>query len=231
MRATIIGTIGAAIMASVSPGLGHASPSAEPTTSCADIEVIFARGTFEPAGVDAVGQAFAEALQARSGTQSVEVYAVNYPASLDFARAADGVIDAGNRVRDIAAWCPRTKIVVGGYSQGAAVAAYLTADTLPVGYALPQGITDTLPPEAAAHIDAVALIGKPSRAFLNVIYRDAPPIAIGAAFGDKTIDLCAAGDPVCAVGGGDRAAHSAYLVNGMTDAAAEFASARLTGRP
>ncbi|WP_235849610.1 cutinase family protein [Mycolicibacterium doricum] len=57
-----------------------------------------------------------------------------YPASLDWPRAADGVTDASNRVRDIVATCPDTKMVLGGYSQGAAVMEGATADQIPLGY-------------------------------------------------------------------------------------------------
>ncbi|WP_254848171.1 cutinase family protein, partial [Mycobacterium avium] len=35
--------------------------------------------------------------------------------------AADGISDAGAHVQQMAANCPRTKMVLGGYSQGAAV--------------------------------------------------------------------------------------------------------------
>ncbi len=85
---------------------------------CPDVEVVFfARGTFEAPGVGATGQAFVDALRAKTPGKSVDVYAVNYPASLDFATAADGVIDASNKVIATAANCPDTKVVLGGYSQ------------------------------------------------------------------------------------------------------------------
>src|SRR6195952_3040686 len=86
---------------------------------CAHVEVVFARGTFEAPGLGYVGDAFVDSLRAKTG-KSVDVYGVNYPASLDFAAAADGIADAGNKVRDLAATCPNSKIVLGGYSQGAA---------------------------------------------------------------------------------------------------------------
>ena len=69
---------------------------------CPDVEVMFARGTFEPAGVGATGETFIDSLRAKVGTKSLGVYPVDYPASLDFARAADGVIDASHRVEDLA---------------------------------------------------------------------------------------------------------------------------------
>jgi cutinase-like protein len=99
--------------------------------SCANVEVVFARGTFEPAGVGATGQAFVDALSARLPGRSVDVYAVNYPASLNFGQATDGIADASNRIQSIAAACPPTKIVLGGYSQVAAVAGYTTTSAVP----------------------------------------------------------------------------------------------------
>ena len=49
-----------------------------------------ARGTFEPPGIGFVGEAFVDSLRTLAGGKSVDVYPVNYPASLDFATAADG---------------------------------------------------------------------------------------------------------------------------------------------
>jgi hypothetical protein len=43
------------------------------------------------------GRAFVDALTARLGDRPIDVYPVNYPASLDFVTAADGVVDAGKR--------------------------------------------------------------------------------------------------------------------------------------
>jgi cutinase len=71
--------------------------------SCPSIEVVFARGTFEAPGVGATGQAFVDALNARLPGKTVDVYAVNYPASLDFGQAADGIVDASNKIETIAA--------------------------------------------------------------------------------------------------------------------------------
>ncbi|MDT5154565.1 MAG: cutinase [Mycobacterium sp.] len=207
---------GSAVVASP----GYAAP-------CPDVEVVFARGTFEPPGVGATGQAFVDALQARTGAKSVDVYPVNYPASLDFATAADGVIDAGNKVRDTATNCPDTKIVVGGYSQGAAVAAYLTEDAIPNGFNLPPGLTGPMPPWVAQHVAAVALFGKPSSGFLQMIYTGAPPINVGSRYTSKTTDLCIPDDPVCSPGGSDNGAHGMYIADGLTDQAADFAAKKL----
>ncbi len=195
--------------------------------NCPDVQVVFARGTFEPPGVGGTGAAFVDSLRTKAGAQSVDVYAVDYPASLDFATAAQGVIDASNKVRDVAATCPDTRIVLGGFSQGAAVAAYLTADALPEGFALPAGITGPMPPSVADHVAAVALFGKPSSGFLQMIYTGAPPITVGSRYVGKTIDLCIPTDPICSPAGSDNAAHSLYGVDGQTDQAAVFVASKL----
>ena len=135
---------GVAAAALLSPSVTPPSASAAP---CTDVQVVFARGTFEAPGVGGVGQAFVDSLRSKIGDKSMDVYPVNYPASLDFATAADGVIDARNKVQDVANTCPNTEIVLGGFSQGAAVAGYITADAVPPGFTLPQGITGPMPSE------------------------------------------------------------------------------------
>jgi cutinase len=219
-----LGVAAVASSALLSPLITIPSASAAP---CPDIEVVFARGTFEPPGVGGTGQAFVDALRAKVGGKSLDVYPVNYPASLDFSTAADGFIDATNKIRDVAATCPNTKMVLGGYSQGAAVMAYATEDAVPSGYAMPAGI-GPMPPEVANHVAAVALFGKPSSGFLQMIYTGAPPITVGQLYTDKTTDLCIPEDSVCAPGGNDSAAHNLYPVNGMADQAADFAARRLS---
>ena len=196
---------------------------------CPDVEVVFARGTFEPPGVGATGQAFVDSLRAKTNGKSVDVYAVNYPASLDFATAAAGVIDASNRVIEMSQKCPDTKIVLGGYSQGAAVAAYITEDAIPEGYTPPPGMNGPMPPSVADHVAAVTLLGKPSSGFLQLIYTGAPPISVGPRYAGKTLDLCIPEDPVCSPTGGDNGAHGAYTIRGLTDQAAEFVVSKLPG--
>lgn len=195
--------------------------------SCAAVEVVFARGTFEAPGVGATGQSFVDALSARLPGETVEAYGVDYPASLNFGQAVDGIADAANKIQSIAAHCPSTKIVLGGYSQGAAVAGYTTASSVPAGVVLPAGLSGPMPASVASHVAAVAMFGTPSDWFLGLADRSAPPITIGDLYAGKTIQLCATGDPVCFPGGLDRAAHSSYKSNGMTDQAADFVATRL----
>ncbi|MGK2883059.1 MAG: cutinase family protein [Mycobacterium sp.] len=201
-------------------GLAVVPIAAASAAPCPAVEVVFARGTNESAGVGSIGQGFVDSLQAQAGGQSVSTYAVQYPATIDFPRAVEGVDDAGAHIQATAADCPDTRIVLGGFSQGAAVAAFTTAAVVPQDYAG----REPLPAEIADHVAAVVLFGKPSPRFLSVI--DAPDIAIGPLYADKVIDMCATGDPVCS-GGSEGSAHGSYVANGMASQAASFAVARL----
>ncbi len=207
-----------------------AAPAAS-AAPCPDVELVFARGTFEPAGVGGTGQAFVDSLRTKLGDKSLEVYPVVYPASLDFQTAADGVIDASNKVQATAAECPDTKIVLGGFSQGAAVAGYLTADSVPDGFQMPTGLTGPMPPAIADHVAAVALFGKPSTGFLQMVANTAPPITVGHLYASKTADLCIPEDPVCSPAGGDSNAHNLYPANGLTDQAADFVAQKVSSAP
>jgi cutinase len=194
--------------------------------ACANVEVLFARGTNEAPGVGATGQAFVDALNARMPGKSIAVYPINYPASLDFGQATEGIVDASNTIQSIAASCPATKIVLGGYSQGAAVAGYTTADSVPAGVDVPAGL-GPLPASVASHVSSVVLFGTPDPWFMNLVAHDAPPINIGSAYAPKTLQLCATGDPVCFPGGLDRSAHSSYKDNGMAVQAADYVASKL----
>jgi cutinase len=200
--------------------IGIASAAAGP---CPDVEVVFARGTNEPPGVGGIGQAFVDSLRAQVHSKSVGVYAVNYPATTDFPTGVDGVIDASAHVRDMAANCPNTRMVLGGFSQGAAVMGFVTANVVPDGV-VATDVPNPMPPAVADHVAAVALFGKPSERFMRVIGE--PPVAIGPLYAAKTTTLCAADDPVCS-DGGDWAAHDSYAVDGMVGQAASFAASRL----
>lgn len=225
LYAMAVGATVAALVIGPSPAQANGAPAAESIADCADVEVVFARGTFESPGVGRVGEPFVEALSQRLPGRIIGVHAVNYPASLQFDRAVEGIVDASNHLHDLKARCPATEIIVGGYSQGAAVSGYVTSATVPAGYAL-----TALSPDVADSIAAVVLFGKPSPEFLRLLQQNAPSIEIGPAFVAKTIDLCAPRDPVCESGGLDRAAHSAYAVNGMAGQAADFVVDQLRSR-
>jgi hypothetical protein len=219
--------------------LSAPAPSAS-AQSCPDVEVVFARGTSEAPGVGMVGQSFVNSVQSQVGNRSVAVYPVNYEASSDFGNrlefvrsVVDGVRDAAIHVQDTATNCPNTRIVLGGYSQGAVVSGYATANDLPrrdipadlVQYA--WYAPKPMPLSVANHVAALVLFGKPSSQFMSEI--GAPPIPIGPAYAPKTIEMCVPDDTICngAAGGGPTIAHITYGMNGMADQAASFAVGRL----
>lgn len=203
-------------------------PGAVPIASaapCPDIEVVFARGTTEPAGPGFVGQDFVDSLRAQVGDRSVALYPVNYPAIDNWPTGVIGVNDASAHIRQVAAECPDTKIVLGGFSQGAAVAQLVTADAAEVPpNSFAYGTTTSLAPDVADHVAAVALFGKPNARFLGLIGQ--PNVPVGGAFTSKTISLCAVNDPICS-DGLDFVAHNSYPANGMVAQAAAFVAARL----
>nr|WP_304442338.1 cutinase family protein [Mycobacterium sp. E1747] len=190
---------------------------------CPDIEVVFARGTNEPPGVGRVGQSFVDTLRSHVGGRSLGVYPVDYPATTDFPRAVDGISDAGAHVEHMAASCPRTRMVLGGYSQGAAVIGFVTESSVPDGVHLVQAL-QPMPAGVSSHVAAVALFGKPSSQFMSII--NEPPVAIGPPYAGKTIELCVPGDPICS-DASNPLAHRQYVEAGMVDQAADFAAGRI----
>jgi cutinase-like protein len=202
--------------------LGVSIPSAS-AADCPDVEAVFARGTTEAPGVGAIGQAFIDSLQSKVGPKSFRVYAVDYPATTDFPTAVDGIRDAGNHVESMAATCPKTKMVLGGYSQGAAVMGFVTSAAIPDGVDAAD-VPKPMPPDVANHVAAVTLFGTPSNRFMDRV--GAPPVVIGPLYQPKTIELCATDDPICS-DGGDWAAHAAYADDGMVDQAANYAASHL----
>jgi cutinase len=201
-----------------------AIPSA--LAECPDVQVVFARGTGEPPGVGGTGQAFVDNLRSRVGGKSLDVYPVNYPASNDWETGLDGIRDAGFHVQDMARTCPNTRMVLGGYSQGAAVMGFVTSAAVPDGVD-PATVPKPLDPAVANHVSSVVLFGMPNVRAMNFLNQ--PPVAIGPLYQPKTIKVCAPEDPVCS-DGMNFAAHNTYASNGeMIDKGAAFAASHLNG--
>ncbi|WP_372516649.1 cutinase family protein [Mycolicibacterium flavescens] len=195
------------------PGPVAAPVQAPQSSSCSDIEVIFARGTDDTPGLGTPGTAFVNALRGMVGGRSLTSYAVNYPASYDFLAAADGAADATNRIAMMAQQCPSTRLVLGGYSQGAAVMDML-AGVPPLGNKIGSiGSAPPLPGSLVPNVAAVAVFGNPAAKFSNPITR--------SVFAGRAIDLCKDGDPICSRGR-NPFAHNDYVTSGLVQQAASF---------
>jgi cutinase len=202
--------VGAAVVATAwaLPLVHLPTAAADP---CPDVEVVFARGTTEPPGPGGVGQAFIDSLRSQLAGRTVGVYPVNYPASRDFGTSTPaGAQDASAHIQAMASTCPNTRLVLGGYSQGAGVIDLSTT---------------TAPPQVADHVAAAALFGAPHSAFADSL-SPGPLPSIAPQYTDKTIDLCVPNDPICS-DGRDMRAHTAYVETGMVNQAATFAASRI----
>ena len=170
---------------------------------CPDVQVFFGRGTDEPPGLGQVGDVFVQNLRDRTG-RDIAASGVNYPAHQDI---GPGVSDLTAQLNSFAGRCPNTRIVVGGYSLGAAVAN--------------QVLNSSLAPGVDDRIAAVVVFGNASR-LLNV------PLTPGPEFAGRFIDMCNPGDPICS-GGPFAPSHLqlAYVAGGGVNAAVDFTISKL----
>lgn len=179
---------------------------------CPDIEVVFARGTNEPPGLGSVGAPFVDDLRARVAPRTVDAAAVEYPATNDFNVSTPAGTDASRTlIESIAATCPNTKLVLGGYSQGAAVI---------------ELATNEASPQTAEHVAATALFGTPRTSFSGLLAGRALP-TLTPQYAANSIDQCNQGDPICWEGGWDMGAHVSYVQSGKVAQAADFVAGRL----
>ncbi len=203
--------LAAAVVSAAAVVIGGPAPSAA-AQACPDVQVVFARGTGEPAGIGRVGQAFVDALRPQIGPRTLAAYGVNYPATYDFAMASDGAVDASAYLVNLVQSCPGTRIVLGGFSQGAAVVDML-AGVPPLGNRL-GAVGPAIPAGVAPNVAAVAVFGNPATKFGN-------PVSADGIFAGRAIDLCKDGDPICS-DGRNPFAHSDYVSAGLTNRAAGF---------
>jgi len=209
--------IARALLAGLATGAAASSlPAVAPAAladPCPAVEVAFARGTGQPPGVGNVGQAFIDSLGSQLAGGPLAVYPVNYPATQAFsASAQDGANDLVAHVRDMIGRCPDTRLVLGGFSQGAGV----------VDLAAPA-----LPSQAVNRVAAIAVFGNPTSPLArNLSGAVFPPI--GPPYAAKTTDVCADGDPACS-DGGNVMAHGSYVQSGLAAQAATFVATRLQG--
>jgi cutinase len=218
-----VGLAGAALLAAgllIAPALAPfpaGGPIPKASAGCPDAEVDFARGREEAPGVGEVGQAFINSLQSKVPHMTIGSYGVNYPADVSITKGSN---DMSAHVQQMAASCPNTKLVLGGYSLGAAAADVVIAMNKP-GF----GYTDPLPPAMDQHVAAVALFGNATQRVVGDVPGPSP------AFAGKIVDLCAAGDPICTPGVHDLHWSShlqpSYVTSGLVDQAASFVAGKL----
>nr|WP_218617567.1 cutinase family protein [Cryptosporangium aurantiacum] len=199
----------AAVVATSVTGLAMtASPA---TAACADVEVVFARGSTELPGLGIVGTPLVRAIQQNLPGKTVTSYAVNYAANVSQTSAGPGATDMSNHVKQVAAQCANTVFVLGGYSQGASVT------DIAIGIRTFLGTGGTIPTNLAPRIKAITVFGNPLRLYGQNINTASP------LYGSRARDVCATGDPVCG-GGFNALAHLSYPTNGSVTSAAQFAA-------
>ena len=212
--AVVLAAVGVIAPAAVrTPGL---IPSA--SAACPAVEVIFARGRLESPGVGVLGNAFISALRSKS-KKNIGVYAVQYPADNQIDVGAN---DMSGHIQSMMNNCPDTRLVLGGYSLGAAVTDVVLA--LPFDF---FGFKAPMPPGADQHIAAIALFGN-GAAWVGPITNFNP------LYGERTIELCHGADPICNPADPDTwednwPAHlaNAYIQGGMANQAADFVAGRI----
>src|SRR6201996_1990928 len=189
------------------------APAAIPLAAadgCPDAEVVFARGTGEPVGPGGPGQAFYDSLTNQLPGKSITLYAVDYPSTTDYANSAkEGAANEVAHVQGTVANCPKTKVVLGGYSQGAGVA---------------DLTSHQLTPQVASHVAAVALFGNPQSSYAKGLADNQIP-PLDPSYSPRTIDICLPNDNICAEGG-SIIAHLGYVPD-ATNQAATFVAQKL----
>ncbi|MDQ1050766.1 cutinase family protein [Streptomyces sp. V4I2] len=199
-------------------GAGLATVSAPTATAapCTDVEVVSARGTFEPGTLGfIVGDPVYSALQKKITGKTLSSYGVDYPANLSLTSAAQGNRDLVDHVTSQAAACPNQRFILVGYSQGANVvdnSIGISSAGAVVGSPIVASISAALEPK----VSAVLLFGNPIRAIGK---------SVTGTYQSRTLDICAGGDPVCESGGGDTGAHLSYRDN--AEEAATFAAGKV----
>ena len=208
-------TFTAAVLPCGSPGAARSAAAA----NCPDVEVVFARGRLESPGPGVLGNAFINALDSKVAGRSIGVYAVKYPADTEVDVGAN---DMSRHIQYMVNNCPNTRLVLGGYSLGAAVTDVVLAVPMSA-----FGFDSPLPAGTDQHIAAVALFGNGSQ-WLGPITNFNP------VYNDRTIELCHGADPVCNPADPNTWQNNwpqhlanAYIQAGMANQAADFVASKL----
>jgi cutinase len=221
---TIAGATGKAVAAMFvtavvvfSPTAAVAAPPAVSGTDdgCPDVELIFARGTGEPAGLGSVGIPFVADLAAVLPGRTLRSYGVNYPAQIWQTTAEVGAVDLVDHIGAVARVCQDATFVLGGYSQGALVV------DVAIGVLRMGDMTSSIiPPNLSPRIVAAVVFGNP----LGLMGRTIA--ASSEVYGPKTMEFCNTGDPVCGAGF-NVIAHTRYSTDGSTATGARFVAQKV----
>jgi len=216
MRKTRLLAAAAALVLSTASLIVAPAASAQ---ACPQAELIFARGRIESPGAGVIGNALISALRDKTG-KDIDLYAVKYPADTEVDIGAN---DMSQRVQYMTRNCPDTRLVLGGYSLGAAVTDVVIA--VPIAA---FGFKNPLPDGADQHIAAVALFGNGSQ-WVGPIANFTNP-----ALRDRIVEMCHGEDPICNPTAPENwqdswPAHlaSAYVGAGMVNQAADFIAGRI----
>jgi cutinase len=211
--AAVVAATGAALLAGSSPAAA---------ATCSDVDVVFARGTGETPGLGITGTPFVRALTAELSDRTVTSYAVDYAANSSQTSAGPGATDVSAHVSQVAASCPSTRFVLGGYSQGA------TVTDIAVGIRTGTTTGTPVPAALADRVAAVVVFGNPLGLSGRTI------ATASTTYGPKSKDYCNSSDSVCGsapkTGTGS---HLSYASNGATSDGARFAAGlvRAAGTP
>jgi cutinase len=221
LPASLTAVLGAAALLTAPVVIPAGAPGAvaPAAAACPAAEVVFARGRMESPGPGQVGNAFISALRSKVSGKYIGSYAVNYPADTQIDQGAN---DISQHVQNTINNCPDTRVVLGGYSLGAAATDVVLAVPTPM-----WGFTNPLPPGTDQHIAAVALFG-------NGTQWVGPITNFNPIYNDRTIDLCHGADPICNPADphtweANWPEHqaSAYISSGMVNQAADFVAGKL----
>ncbi|KAL0579933.1 hypothetical protein V5O48_002104 [Marasmius crinis-equi] len=176
------------------------APLEERQTACADVMVIYARGTTQqsPIGDPAsVGALFRDDIKSLLGSRTLSFQGVDYPADVAGFLAggdAQGSRTMASDLTRVATNCPNAKIVSSGYSQGAQ---------------LVHNSAKTLSSTVTSRISAVVTFGDPYQ-----------KQAVGSIPSSKVKVICHTGDSICEGGIIPTAQHTTYQQD--APAAAQF---------
>jgi cutinase len=233
-RVVLIAVVVALVAAACSADGGTVTDRGEwsETESCPDVFFLGARGSGQDPGIGPqLTDDYERFLGLLEPPRNIDVarYPLDYPASeSNFGGAsqysdsvAAGVRELSMAVEMLGSRCGAARIVLGGYSQGAHVIAIADHAVL-----------------EASNVDAVILLANP------VFAPDDPTektgtfrpdqggiirqVSINGALGERTIQLCLSGDPVCQFGSLAFWVHSGGYFGDVLDPTAEFAAGKVT---